>query len=110
MKKYTDQGKVDTRSGFGAGLLVFSMLFVLTSCSANIEGKVEPNQNPHRIELKEALTHLDAFLLEYAVQTKSENCPERHYSMDGVSEVKSSKIFPSDTKSDESCWYCISRT
>ena len=22
MKKYTDQGKVDTRSGFGAGLLI----------------------------------------------------------------------------------------
>ncbi len=31
MKKYTDQGKVDTRSGFGAGLLMFV-------CSERLDG------------------------------------------------------------------------
>ena len=101
MKKYTDQGKIDTRSGFGAGLLCFSLSFILSGCSIDIEEQIMSGHNSHQIELDQALTHLDAFLSEYEAQTKSDGAPKRHYSLASVSEVKSSDVLPAATKSSE---------
>ena len=96
MKKYTDQGKVDTGSGFGAGLVLLALVAV-AGCSP-VEAEQVGRFNSHRIELDDALSHLDAFMTEYNVRTKAEGGVERHYTPENISVVKASAVLPVTTK------------
>jgi hypothetical protein len=79
---------------------MFVCLICSVGCSSEINAPDNALSDSHRIELTEALSHLDAFLSVYNVASKSEGGVSRRYSLSDISTVKSSNILHYPTRSN----------